>query len=309
LQVEPIREGGAERLVYVMPERATPDDDVFDLVALWNVLWLGKWPIIATTFLFTVASVILAISLTEWYRAEVLLAPSDASAVPAIGGQLGGLAALAGVSSGGGESAEALAILRSRDFARDFIEEFNLLEVFFADDWDEQTGKWRIPDEDDWPDQRDAIKFFHEDVLSVSEAFDTGLVTLAIEWTDPAIAAEWAMVLVERLNHRVRQRALLEAETNVAYLQGELTRTNIVTLQQAIGRLLEAEMQKLMLARGNEEFAFRIIDSAEIPKERSRPRRALIVMTGAILGGLLGVLFVVLRRRVGDHKVVGTHSV
>jgi hypothetical protein len=75
----------------------------------------------------------------EWYRAEVLLAPADEKDSASLGGQLGGLAALAGVRVGsGGESAEAIAVLRSREFAREFIEDFDLLTVFFADEWDAQ---------------------------------------------------------------------------------------------------------------------------------------------------------------------------
>jgi uncharacterized protein involved in exopolysaccharide biosynthesis len=67
-----------------------------------------------------------------------------------------------------------------------------------------------------------------------------------------------------------------------------------VTLQQSIGRLLESELQKLMLARGNEEFAFRVIDAASPPKERVRPKRALIAVVGTMLGGMLAVLIVFL---------------
>jgi uncharacterized protein involved in exopolysaccharide biosynthesis len=97
-----------------------------------------------------------------------------------------------------------------------------------------------------------------------------------------------------RLNERMRAQALKEAETNVAFLQTELGRTSVVTLQQSIGRLLESELQKLMLARGNEEFAFRVIDAASPPKERVRPKRALIAVMGTVLGGLLAVFGVFL---------------
>lgn len=48
--------------------------------------------------------------------------------------------------------------------------------------------------------------------------------------------------------------------------------TNLVALQQAIGRLLENELQKLVLARGNEEFAFRVIDTAVAPRKKPRKK-------------------------------------
>lgn len=295
-----------EKLVYVVPERTlvgTDATDEIDLFALWDIVWAGKWLIIATTVLLAVISVVFALSQTNWYRAEVLLAPVEEQTTPSIGGQLGGLAALAGVSVGGGESAEAIATLRSRDFARDFIAEFELLPMFFAGDWDAQSGQWRIQESEDWPDLRDAIKFFHENVLTVTEGKDTGFVTLSVEWIDPDVAAFWAMELARRLNQRLRERALLEAETNVAYLQGELSQTNVLTLQQSIGRLLESELQKLMLARGNEEFAFRVVDAADVPKEHSKPRRALIAIIGTMLGGILGMFIVFVRHMVRSRQL------
>ena len=73
----------------------------------------------------------------------------------------------------------------------------------------------------------------------------------------------------------MRQRALAEAEANVKYLRREFESTSIVALQQSISGLLENEMQKLMLARGNSEYAFRIIDRAEVPRAPSKPRVTL----------------------------------
>jgi len=293
-RLQPSGKGAEERLVYVMPEEAfagTADDEI-TLRELWGILWRGKWLIIAVTAVFAVGSVVYALNAEEWYRSEALLAPADEKSTSGMSGQLGGLAALAGVSVGGGDSSEALAVLRSREFAREFINEAGLLPVFFADAWDAAAGKWRDVDPEARPDVRDAVKYFHDNVLSVSQDRRSGLVTLAIEWTDPQVAAAWAEILVRRLNARLRQRALEEAETNVAYLQAELRQTSVVTLQQSIGRLLESELQKLMLARGNEEFAFRVIDSAAPPKYRVRPNRPLIAVLGTLMGGVLAVFAV-----------------
>ena len=271
-----------------------PTDDEIRLADLWNIVWAGKWKIIGITFVFAVASVAYALLATEWYRSEVLLAPAETSDVPALPGQLGGLAALAGVSIGGGDSVEAVATLMSRGFARRFIEDEGLLTVLLADQWDPEAKRWISDNPDDQPDMRDAVRAFHEDILRVDEDRGTGLVTVAIEWTDPDLAAAWASVLVRRLNEELRAKTLEEAETNVAYLQEEMQKTNVVTLQQAIGRLVESELQKLMLARGTQEFAFRTIDPAEPPDRRIRPKRALIAVVGTFLGGVLSLVWVFL---------------
>jgi uncharacterized protein involved in exopolysaccharide biosynthesis len=297
-ELETPSHGKGEHLVYVLEDPAFrgASHSQISLRELWEILWRGRLGVIAMTFLFAVASVAYALLATEWFRAEVLLAPAEEKSTPSfagqLGGQLGGLAALAGVSIGGGDSSRAVATLRSREFAREFIEELDLLPVFFAREWDSVAESWRGKDKSKWPEMRDAVKYFHENVLSVSEEVQTGLVTVGVEWTDPTVAAVWADRLVEKLNAKLRERALREANANVEYLQNELTQTGVISLQQTISRLLETELQKLMLARGNEEFAFIVIDPAEAPKRRARPKRAFIAVIGTILGGMLGVFCV-----------------
>ena len=296
----------AEGLVYVSPGPVFSgvSDDKISLRQIWRILWRGKGTVIAATTIFALGSIAYALLAKEIYRAEVLLAPAAEQSTPMIGGQLGGLAALAGLSVGEGNDVVSLAVLQSREFARDFIEQLDLMPIFFEEEWDAEKNRWREDDPTKAPDVRDGVKFFHKEIFEVSEERRTGLVTLAIEWTDPDVAAEWASILVHRLNDRLRERALQEAQTNVDYLQSEMAKATLVTLQESIGRLLEAELPKLMLAKGNEEFAFKIVDPAVPPRERVRPKRALTAIIGTILGGLLGI-FIVL---VGHSGRAGTDS-
>lgn len=269
-------------------------EDEISLLELWEILRSGKWRILAVTCVFSLASLVYAVSATEWFRAEVLLAPATERNISSLQNQLGGIAALAGVNIDSGDSVEAVATLTSREFSRGFIEDNGLLTVLLAEDWDADNQRWIEQDPAKQPDLRDAVRYFRDDVLRVDEDRATGLVTVAIEWTEPVLAAQWASSIVDRLNAKMRERALQEAESNVFYLREELEQTNVVTLQQAVGRLLESELQKLMLARGTKEFAFRVIDSAEAPKRRVRPKRALIVAVGTVAGAFVGLMWVLL---------------
>lgn len=294
-----------QKTVYVLagggePRPATDGVDILELV---KIIWFAKWFIASVSAAFALASIAYALLATEWYRAEVLLAPADEKSTQGLAAQFGGLANLAGIKVGGGGTAEPIAVLKSREFAREFIDDLNLMTVLLSDEWDVDAQRWRSPNPESWPDIRDAVKMFDEKMRIVSENKQTGLVTLAVQWTDPVVAAEWANLLVERLNDRMRERALAEAEANVAYLQAEMSNTNVVAIQQSIGRLLETELQKLMLARGNAEFSFRVIDPAEPPKYRVSPKRTLIVLIGTLLGGLIAVFFVLVRHAI-RHSVV-----
>jgi LPS O-antigen subunit length determinant protein (WzzB/FepE family) len=262
-------------------------DDEIDLWQLWETIWSGRWLIIAITSLFAVGGVTYALVAQEWWRAEVVLAPADKKGgMSGALSQLGGLASLAGVNIGSGGDQTPLAVMKSNAFARDFITDMKIMPALLED---LRAGEKPL-------DIRDALKFFNENVRTVSDDKKTGLVTLSVRWKNADTAALWANEMVKRVNDRLRNQALIEAERNVAYLQKEMAATSVVSLQQSMGRVLEGEMQKLMLARGNEEFAFKVIDKATPPKQRDAPKRSLIAIVATLAGGFLGILAVFLRQ-------------
>lgn len=277
-----------------------PADDLY-VIDLWDDIWRARLLIVLGAFLFAALAAITVLLLPSWYRAEVVLVQAEERTSLGPLGQLGGLAAISGIASlagitvGGGDTAEALAVLKSRDLTRAFIKEQNLLPILFADEWDAETGKWKQTDPKKQPDLRDAVRYFDRKIRTVREDRRTKVVRLEIEWKDAELAARWANLLADRLNAQMRARALLEAETNLKYLQGELEKADSIPLQQSISSLIEREMEKVMLARGTRDFAFRIIDRAEVPKRRSKPQRVLSVLAGGVFGGMLATAYVGLR--------------
>ncbi|MGC4028219.1 MAG: Wzz/FepE/Etk N-terminal domain-containing protein [Steroidobacteraceae bacterium] len=264
---------------------------------LWMLVWNGKWIILTAALVLASISAAYAFLATEWWKSEVVLSPVESNRMPALGGGLAGLAALAGVNLGtDGNSVDAIAVLKSREFAREFIKDNNLLPVLFENKWDSGKKDWRSSDPRERPDERDGAEYFHRNVMSVVQDNKTRLVTLSVQWTDARLAAKWATDLVERINRKMQQRALLRSESNLAYLRTELSETNVVGLQQALGRLIEDEMQTYMLARASDDFAFRVIDAAAVPKTKSKPRRMLVIAVGTLAGFFLGVMCVVVQK-------------
>jgi uncharacterized protein involved in exopolysaccharide biosynthesis len=269
-----------------------PIREDLDLLDVAKTLWQRRWLVLLVTFAFTAAGVTYALLATPWYRAEVLLMPQESGSGSILSSQLsqlGSLASLAGVNVGTGGREEPIALLRSRGFSRRFIEDNRIAAVLMADRWDNQAAQ-RTGGGAGEPDVRDAVLRFQESIFKLSDDKKTGLVTLAIEWKDPAVAANWANAMAGQINSEMRARTLREASSNVKFLRSEMTKTDVVSLQQSIARLLEAEIQKLMLASGNAEFAFRIVDKAEAPKLRVRPKRTAISVLSCALGILVGVV-------------------
>ena len=50
-----------------------------------------------------------------------------------------------------------------------------------------------------------------------------------------------------------------------------------------------------MLAEVSKEYVLKTIDPANAPEEKAKPKRALIVVLGTMLGGILSVLIVLIR--------------
>lgn len=274
------------------PNSVTPTyEDEIDLWALWETLWSGRWLIIAITGVFTLSGVTYSLLAQEWFEADVVLAPVEKKSIGGGLSQFAGLANLAGLDLPGAGVQEPMAVLKSKEFSRAFIEEQRLLPALLE-------GR---PFDSEAPDIRDGVSVFDNSIRSVTEDSNTGLVTLSIRWKDPETAANWANLLVKLLNERLRTQAEAEASRNVAFLQREIAASSVVSLQQSMGRVLEGEMQKLMLARGNEQFAFKVIDPAVPPKQRQSPTRTLITLVSTIVGGFLGILVVFLRKAIANR--------
>jgi uncharacterized protein involved in exopolysaccharide biosynthesis len=272
------------------------DNDVFDLRSVVDAVRSDR------VLFFSVLLTSIAIGFgyaflsKQWFRAEVILVQVDSKSLPGGLSQLSGLASIAGVNLSRGDNQQPLAVLKSKSLVASYIDSNNLVPVIFAENWDAKTGSWLLDDEK-VPDILDAVSRFDEDVRQISDDKKTGLITLRVIWHDPETAARWANELVQAANARLRAQALADAERNVSYLQREIASTGVVTLQESLGKVLESEMQKLLLARGNEEFAFKIIDKATPPKKRYRPYRALVLLFSAFVGLLFASLAVYVKRQ------------
>jgi uncharacterized protein involved in exopolysaccharide biosynthesis len=276
---------------------ARPEADI-DIAALAGVLWRGRWVILLTTLAALVLAAVYVIVAPQRWRSEVVFVQTDSKSMQGALGQLGGLASLAGVDLGaasGGSSQVAMAVLRSKEFAREFIQDNGLAPILLADKWDSVQKQWKERNPAKQPDVRDAVDYFDRKVRSVSEDKKTGVVTLSITWSNAEEAAKWANALVERVNAKLRTRAQVEAERNIEFLRGEIAASSVNVLQQSLSKVLESEMQKLLLTKGNEEYAFKVVDSATPARKRAWPPKVLILLGSALASLVLSSVFVLAR--------------
>ena len=298
-------------------------DDEIDLRELFSVLWAGKKVIVAITGLFAVAAVVYALSIANEYKASIVIAPAQQEGGGLSGalGQLGGLASLAGVSLGGGggsEAAVAQEIMQSWGFVEQFIVNNELeVEVFAAEGWnktsnvltidsdlyDKDSNKWLI-DEDGQlraPTSWQLYQAFSKR-LSVSEDKKSGLTSVSIEYFSPIVAKNWVDLYVAAINEHMRQRKLSQVNSNIEYLQAQIEKTSIAEMREVFYQIIEEQVKNKMLAEASPEYAFVTVSPSMVPEEKSKPKRALICILGTLLGGMLSVLYVLVRHYASNKK-------
>lgn len=288
------------------------------LAMIWRTVRRGRRLIWIITGCTTALALLVAIFGTPRYDATVVLAPASVdsgSAEGAMGG-LGGLAALAGLGGGHQDVEQTLVILKSQTFLQQFLLSENILPLMYPDQWDPVNKRWhtddtvlgrigsllstmhswispepQAPPSDGSPDMWHAYRSFAR-LVRVEEDKRTRLITLSVGWKVPPIAARWANDLVRRINQEIRARAVAESSANLAYVADQLGRTQVFELRQALYHIAESEQKHAMVANTHEDFALRVLAPAEVPRERTFPKRSLLVLGGVIGGLLFGALVV-----------------
>ncbi|MDB2554178.1 Wzz/FepE/Etk N-terminal domain-containing protein [Porticoccaceae bacterium] len=290
-------------------------DDEMDLRELFGVLWAGRIIIIVISTMFALASVLYALSVPDQYKATALLSPAKSSDNGLSGalGQLGGLASLAGVSIGGGESSEAQIaqeIMKSWNFIEGFVKSNELaVEVYAVEGWskssnslqidsdlyDESDRQWLVKSDDTGelgpPSSWMVFQRFLE-ILSVSEDKKSGLVSVSIEYYSPQVAKHWLDLYVAAINGHMQERKMEKVTRNITFLEAQIKKTNIAEMQEVFYKIIEEQIKSKMLTEASPDFAFIPVSPSMVPEEKSQPNRALICVLGTLLGGMLSVLWV-----------------
>ncbi len=240
---------------------------------------------------------------TPEYSSEALVVVRDIAgegAGLAGAGQFGALASLAGISlAENSRRAEYLALLKSRRLAEGFIRENSLKQKLYAERWVADEGTWRVTRWRVPPTDADAVDKFAQSVLQVVEDRKTGLIRVRVTWSDRKLAAGWANGLVDLLNREVRINEARSAARSIEYLRAELDKVQPAEVSHTIGRLLESNLNRIMLANTQPDYALRVVEPALPPDEDRpiRPRPVVDSIVGLILGAVAAIIVALYRRR------------
>lgn len=280
-------------------------------------LMKDKWLVLIITALFSIAFVILAVSLPNKFKSDVLLMPiiEQDSNLAGLGSQLGGLASIAGISLGGKSDKTdlALAILKSRTFLMNFIAENNLkVELLAVKKWDQATDQY-IYDNDvydainqKWvrkvtapkdaePTLLEAYIYFIEELLEIEKDKETGFVRVTIKHISATFAQRTVSKLIESIDKKMRLDVENETKKSISYLKKAIKESKNTDLKVLLYSLIEQEVQKQMLTKVKENYAFKVIDNAVIAEKKYSPRRALLCIFGFVFGFVISLIVVFVR--------------
>ena len=286
-----------------------------DIKEIFLVLLASKFSIILFTFIFAFSTLIYSLSLQNLYKSETTAAVFSESN-SSLQSQYSGIAAIAGVSlpSRGGIDKGALIkkTITSRDFVQHLMsvdENFlpNLMAVKEYDKtnnaiiYDEETynasnKKWVRPSVNG-----NLVPSFLEthkkyiNIINYSQEKISKIISISVEHQSPEIAHDLLKLMLQELNNVIKNQDIDEAEQSINYLNDQLKSISQADIRKSINTLIEAQLEKLMLANVKEYYLLQPIDLPYIPEEKSNPPRALICIIGTIFGFMITISFILIR--------------
>lgn len=252
--------------------------------------------------------------ITPEYRASALLVTTEDAQSQGLGqllsSRMGSLSGLAGMAGLGKQPSieKNLALMRSKAFLSDFIQDEDLMPSLYPDKWDSEANQWIGPSSyqklkfnikklilsvldseraaqmelSSKPSLLKAVAVFRRK-LHVTLNDQTGLVSVSVVWSDPKTPATIVNSLVKGVNERIRDRKIAEAQKTLSYLQVELENAKLEGIRDGIVSLMTLQLNEKMMASISSDFAFAVIDPAVPPLSKSWPVRSFFALLTVVL--------------------------
>ena len=184
-----------------------------------------------------------------------------------------------------------LAILNSRVFVIPFLIEKSIVETLIGD-------KEGLTDEEK---QIKAYERFIDKYLEIEQDRISGLIYLRVSWFDRESAATWSNELVSRLNAKVRSEYIAKAQRKIDYLDSIVDEATKTERKMLLLGLVEQEQRKVLIAKGETDFALEVLDPAIPSVKPDYPRLMFFLPIGLFVGAAIGMLLaVVIASRRGE---------
>lgn len=281
-----------------------------------GLLWRGRLVIVVVTVLTTFLSIFYLHVASYTYSTTMTLIPTQSQGHD-MGGQIGGLAALAGINlSGGAESISPFSIYpetaHTRQVAIDMTRDWpDLMPRLFSDQWDAKAKTWRAP-----RSFRSSLVNFVKSILGIPIYAWTppgpaelqqyiaqrvgmlpdkkkAMLTVQMQDVDPTFSRKFLLILHKATDRVARRMSLDRAKKYSAYLANELTKSQPSAVRDVLTQSLSEQETLLMMGNSDTDFAAQPLGPPESSPRPTSPTPLLVLVGGFFLGVFVGGFLVV----------------
>lgn len=284
------------------------EEDEIDLRELFATIWNAKKFIAIFSFVVVFLTLIYALSKPNVYTVSSILVPTDAK--QSSGGGLGGLAALAGVSIGGGEVTPDIAyntLLNDQGTMRELIKESNLTDLILEDHSNNYyfaLGYRGIFDmfhssSDEENSRSEDEKIFNaykalKGMISVSSDKKTGMITLSVSDADMHFAKKVLLLFLDKASKILIQKDLDNINEKLAYYEKVSTKEHDLVVKQQLSSQMTALIQSKVTLLSSPYYKVKKLTEPVLPyyKDKTKPKRGLIMVVSFVTSIILAIFIV-----------------
>lgn len=285
------------------------EEDEIDLRELWQTIKNGKKTILITTVLIVSLTLVYVLKMPNVYKSSAVLIPveSDKSSL----GSLGGLAAMAGISIGGGGSMTPdvafNSLLNDYDFMKTFVVKNKIVEHYNAADIDKNyvfalnyRGLYDLFKSEPKPNEKDKQQLIYETVKLVQDNFSisndkkTGLISVTYSDSDRKYPPVIINTFLKNASKYLVDNNLNIIDSKLKYFQKEMTHVENFELRKNMSSMISNILQEKVVTQSKQYYKCDVLTKPSIAyiKDKSKPKRGLIVVVAFVTSIILGVFLV-----------------
>ena len=284
------------------------EEDEIDLRELWQTIVKGKIKILLVAFVVVSLTLVYALKIPNVYTSKSVLIPASEGSGPSLGG-LGGLAAMAGISIGGGGSMTPdvafNSLLNNYAFMKEFVVKNKVLEYYSNENVDENyvfalgfRGLYELFKFEKEYDDKDAEIFkLVEKVqksFSISSDKKTALITVSYSDSDRAYPPVIINAFLKDASKYLVENNLRIIDEKMSYFEKKLRVTEGFELRSSISGIVSKILEEKVMMQSKTYYQCDVLTTASESyiKDKTKPKRGLILVVAFITSIILGIFLV-----------------
>ena len=287
------------------------EEDEIDLRELFQTILKGKKVIALISTVVVTLALVYALKLPNVYKSQAVLIPTAEDSGSSLGG-LGGLSAMAGMSIGGGGSMTPdvafNSLLNNYEFMKKFVKENKIVAHYTDENVDENyvfalgfRGIYDLfksdPDESEEKDYDAEVYNIIQSMqknFSIASDKKTGLITVSYSDSDRTYTPKIVNAFLRDASVYLVQNNLRIIDGKLGYFHKELQSADGFELRQSLSAMISKIVQEKVMMQSKVYYQCDILTapSESYIKDKTKPKRALIMVVSFVTSIILGVFLV-----------------